>query len=193
MTTTELIAHLHEADPDGTSEVSVGNVPVTFVTKEPGYYDGRQQVFIRDDRGQIAGAKYNRDRPKIVIHSLSITERLWDDPDMPVDYSGLSPAQAEQRRAYHDRVRQAVREVEFSIVRDEYVAWVRDRFGSLLEENEDILTSAVTFLVDHPELMQPDPAVTDARLSAKENMQRTWDAKLDVGEQDGYFRVGFKK
>lgn len=91
MKTKELIRQLQEADPSGEEEVSVGNTDIYFVTAEPAYYDGLQEVLIHDESNKpyysICGAKLRSKGAKIVIHDYSIREALVDNVDLPIDYS----------------------------------------------------------------------------------------------------------
>ena len=41
MTTTDLIKLLQEIDPEGDTEVCIGNTPIWYVERLPAYYDGR--------------------------------------------------------------------------------------------------------------------------------------------------------
>lgn len=85
MKTKELIRQLQKEDPSGELDVCVGNVDIYFVEKLPGWYDGCQQIFIRDEDGYIVKAKYNSKIDKIKIHITSIEDLLLDYPDMVVD------------------------------------------------------------------------------------------------------------
>jgi len=115
MKTKELIRQLQEADPSGEDEVSVGNVDIHFVDREPAYYDGCLQVLVRDEAQNgynITGAKLVSQGNKVVIHTLSITDALWDNAELPIDYSGLTEGQAERYKETHEKVRQEVRDCE---------------------------------------------------------------------------------
>ena len=43
MTTKELIEALKKADPEGGTQVCVGNTPIYFVENETAYWDGRSE------------------------------------------------------------------------------------------------------------------------------------------------------
>lgn len=118
MKTKELIRQLQAADPTGEEEVSVGNVDIHFVDREPAYYDGCLQVLVRDENNKfynITGAKLVSRGSKVVIHTLSITDALWDNAELPIDYSGLTDAQALRYKESHDKTRQEVRDCEREI------------------------------------------------------------------------------
>lgn len=94
-------------------EVSVGNCDIHFVDIEPSYYDGCQQVLIRDEARNdynIIGATRRESGTKVVIHTLSIREAIWDDPDLPIDYSQLSGGRQADYQAKDDEQRVKCRE-----------------------------------------------------------------------------------
>lgn len=118
MKTKELIRQLQEADPSGEEEVSVGNVDIHFVDREPAYYDGCLQVLVRDENNKfynITGAKVVSNGNKVVIHTLSITDALWDNAELPIDYSGLTEGQTQRYKEAHDKTRQEVRDCETAL------------------------------------------------------------------------------
>jgi hypothetical protein len=91
MKTKELIKMLQEADPTGEEEVSVGNIGVWHVTREPAYWDGCQQVLKLDPDAEyynVIGAEIRGKGDKIVINDLSIRSAFWNRTDMPVTYDG---------------------------------------------------------------------------------------------------------
>ena len=91
MKTNELIRQLQEADPSGEEQVSVGNVAIWDVSKEPSYYDGCQQVLKLDPEAKyynVIGAEIRGYGDKIVINSLSIKGAMWNKIDIPVTYDG---------------------------------------------------------------------------------------------------------
>lgn len=93
MKTKELIRQLQEMDPTGEEDVTVGNVDIHFVGREPSYWDGCKQVLIRDEECEyynIIGAKVVSDGDKIVIETLSIRNAIWNDPDIPIEYDEYS-------------------------------------------------------------------------------------------------------
>jgi hypothetical protein len=90
VTTSELIAALREADPNGTTPVCIGNADVYFVQRLPAYHDGRLQQLIHDEskRGKawsIVGAKIIASGEKVDIVALSIRDVLVDMPDLPIE------------------------------------------------------------------------------------------------------------
>ena len=106
MTTAELIKQLQEVDPDGTTDVVIGNAPLISVCKQPAYYDGRMQRFVDDGAGNVR-AEYVSNGHKVSLFAWSIADRLWDFPDMEVNYAG-----AEELRELHETIRKEAREIE---------------------------------------------------------------------------------
>lgn len=93
MKTKKLIQLLQEEDPSGELECCVGNVDIYFVSKEPAYYDGRQEILVRDEANpyyNVTGAKITGRGDKIQFHLLSIDDAIWNDPELPVDLSECS-------------------------------------------------------------------------------------------------------
>jgi len=90
MKTRDLIAMLQKADPSGEEEVSVGNSDIYFVHTAPAYYDGCQQVLIRDNTEEvyfnITGVHIRGQGRKVVIHTYNTRELIWDDPKLPVTF-----------------------------------------------------------------------------------------------------------
>lgn len=92
MKTHELIKQLQEADPSGELDVCVENIDILFVDLEPAYYDGLQQVLIRDKNKphfNIVGAKVKRNGQKVTIHTLSIEDLFLDVPNAKIDLKEL--------------------------------------------------------------------------------------------------------
>lgn len=86
--TKELIKQLQEVDPSGELHACVGNVDIHFVSLEPAYWDGRQEILMRDESEQfynIIGAKITSEGNKVQIHTLSIDDAIFNNPGLPVD------------------------------------------------------------------------------------------------------------
>jgi hypothetical protein len=94
MTTSELIAALREADPSGNLPVWSGG-DVLFAEVQPAYYDGCLQLMVREKRADgfhnVTGAKVVSSGQKVRLHSMGVEGLLLNDPEAPVDLSGLSP------------------------------------------------------------------------------------------------------
>ena len=98
MKSKEVIRLIQEIDPTGEIEVCVGNEDIHFIDRVAAYYDGCLRVLVRDPGKEpyydVVGIKYVSKGDKIDIHTLSVKDVIWEDPDVPIDYSGLGKAQA---------------------------------------------------------------------------------------------------
>lgn len=72
MKTKELIAALQKVDPTGELEVVAGGDPISFVSKEPAYYDDSLEILIRDPsittHNNIIGYKVTKAGNKVKLH-----------------------------------------------------------------------------------------------------------------------------
>lgn len=88
MKTKELVRQLQKEDPSGELEVCVDNIDILHVSREPAYYDGCQEILIRDVNTKcydIVGVKITSKGTKIKIHPLSIEDAIFEDPGLPVE------------------------------------------------------------------------------------------------------------
>jgi hypothetical protein len=94
MKSKDLIALLQKEDPTGETEVCVNNSDILCVYKMPAYYDGSLEVLVRDPSKEpyydVIGAKRVRTGHKIKIITHSIEDAIWQNPDIPIDYSELN-------------------------------------------------------------------------------------------------------
>lgn len=118
MKTKELIKRLQEADPDGETEVCVGNEDILFVAKEPAYYDGCFQVLNRDPAKapyyNVVGIEIRGNGNKIVIHPHGLDWALLDHPEMPVSFDGKYSAEhySDSVEKLREKYRQLNKELE---------------------------------------------------------------------------------
>ncbi len=90
MKTKKLIEILNDLDPSGELECCVDNQDIFFVEKLPAYYDGRQEILIRDESNpyyNVIGAKITSRGTKLKIRTLSIEDAIWDNVNLPIDLS----------------------------------------------------------------------------------------------------------
>jgi hypothetical protein len=90
MKTNKLIKLLQNADPTGEAEVCVSNQDILDVASMPAYYDGRQEILIRDESlncYDVIGGKITSLGTKIKIITHGLDEALMDHPDLPIDLS----------------------------------------------------------------------------------------------------------
>jgi len=94
----ELIAKLQEADPTGELPVCVGNIDVWYVEKAEAYWDGNLEQLDRSDSKfyNIIGGKVIASGCKVQIRTLSISDAIWEDPDIPVEFVGMSEENKER-------------------------------------------------------------------------------------------------
>jgi hypothetical protein len=115
MTSAELIKYLQAEDPEGNTEVCVGNRPIHFVSREPAYYDGPLQELIEDPAKKpyyaVIGAKYVMIGDKVQIHTLDVEGVIENDPETPVDYS-QAPRMADAVKRWREETRKIKAEVE---------------------------------------------------------------------------------
>jgi hypothetical protein len=159
MKSRELIRLLLEEDPTGETEVSVGNIDIFGVHLEPSYWDGKLQLLIRDESKKpyydVVGGKYCVRGSKITITPMSITDVLWDDPDVPVDYSELGQY-AEKYREADDKTRQASRDVALKVEMEAFQCWVKSKAEAIRPgDTDDCCNAADYFFEKHLHVGDP--------------------------------------
>lgn len=97
MKTKELIELLQKADPDGNTDVTIGNAPISYVDRLPAYYDGRLQRIIYDANNVPRVGVLCSGGDKLVIHYRSISDCLSDNPFMTVVREGGGELQDHER------------------------------------------------------------------------------------------------
>jgi len=141
MKTKDVIKRLQEVDPSGELDVSVGNIDIHFIDVEPGYYDGIQQVLIRDETCRyynIVGGKFNSSQNKVVIHTHAISDFLFENPDGYVDYSGLPEYNKQSYKESLDKVREFSRDSSYKLELEYFQKHIRQRAAELSSELDDI-------------------------------------------------------
>ena|ERR1700742_1628707 len=91
MKTKDLIRLLNELDPTGEGHACIGNKDILSAHWEGSYYDGCLQVLKREGdfyEPDIVGAEIRSKGRKLVIEPWSISDALWNEPDMPVAFDG---------------------------------------------------------------------------------------------------------
>ena len=198
MKTKELIRRLQIEDPVGETEVCVDNVDILFVSGEPAYHDGPAQVLIRDESNpyyNVIGAKYLRSGSKIVIHTHSISDAITDNSDLPVDYSQLSPVQAENTRRHHDATRQFMKDLEYQHQLENFIRWVEAKVSSQTVDTEDLKARARYFFeLRTPEQQKPKypDGLPTVGTSFYTRQQYCWDQMFEVVFEHGFWSIKFK-
>jgi len=93
MTSSQLIELIKQADPDGNTPIGVGNSDILDVCREPAYWDGCLQQLYRDKNSSgynIVGGEFVSEGCKIVISPHSISDAIFENPDLPVKYDNYT-------------------------------------------------------------------------------------------------------
>jgi hypothetical protein len=184
MKTKELIKQLLDADPSGEREVCVGNVDIFFVEKMPAFYDGRLQVLQRDENLKgynIVGAKLVSSGLKINIHTMSIFDALWDNPNLPIDYSDLSQECAVRYKESHEKTRQQVLDCENKIEVSYFVDFVKTKADKITDDMDGVVERARLFFEEN--LSPKDPIPNDIPIEGESYVSRRnkqWEQQIDV-------------
>lgn len=145
MKTKELIRQLQEADPSGELHVCVGNIDISFVSREPAYYDGRQEILECDENCGIRHARITGHGQKIQIHTLSIDDAIFQDPSLPVEIDTGNPQTDREYKAMVLKWRKEAVDVLEELERDhkfsgnEYnLKRIQDGKNKIAEEENEI-------------------------------------------------------
>lgn len=145
MKTKELIRLLQEADPTGEEEVTVGNTDIHFVDASEAYYDGCQQILIKDESRKgsynVIGGKVRAEGIKVCIHTHSITDAIFNNPKLPIEYD--SHYAKNHYKKYHDKMRKFSRDVDYKIGLESFIQFVTNRIPAI--EKEKIVKVATEF------------------------------------------------
>lgn len=190
MKTKELIRQLQKADPTGELETCVLNEDIHFVDTLPALYDGKLQVLTRDDSKNcynIIGGKYVVKGHKVVIFPISITDALWNDPDMPVDYSELNSDSVSRYMQSDDLTRQSSRNVDLKISMESFYRWVEKKAQDIRPEVKDCLPESERFFQNHLNVDDPVkdlPAIEKYGYkvypSYNERQEAYWEDRIEV-------------
>lgn len=190
MKTKELIRQLQENDPTGEEECCVGNADIHFVESLPAYYDGCLQVLKRDEANEyynIIGAKYTCRGRKVKIHTLSISDALFNDKDLPVEFDCSEASKERYEKLVADR-RLEIAQVEKDVDRGFFLQYMEKRFITLGDDFrlEEIQAAAGKF---YDENLTPDDPMPDEfrKMSESWHTRRClqWDREIVVTFQDG--------
>lgn len=115
MTSKELIEALRKEDPDGDTEVCVGNIPIYFLGNEAAYWDGRLEMLIQDHSKDpyynIVGYKVTGRGRKVQLHLMDLDDVILDDPDTPVDLSELEDQTKEMWKERVEDLREETKKI----------------------------------------------------------------------------------
>lgn len=193
MKTKKLIELLQKEDPTGEEEVSVGNQDIFFVAKEPAYYDGRQQVLIRDWDNKyynVIGAKYRSRGSKIVIHTHSIADALWENPDLPVDYSELGDRDIKSYRECDQATSKASIDCQTELELENFVSYCKNKAADIYSDTEEVPRLAREFFLanlKHDDPMPKDIPYINESWNSRRHKQ--WDREVDIQWVDLEFQI----
>ncbi len=163
MKTKDLIRHLKDADPSGELECCVGNADILAVYHQPAYWDGCLQVLVRDKTKSpyydVVGARYVSDGYKVMIQPLSVSDALLENPDLPVDTSGLYDSARSRYDHAVSKQRAVMLEIHQSGDRAEFLEYIAQRLAQ--QHGEDF---------ERSEAMDTAGEFFDANLSWRDKM-----------------------
>ena len=195
MKTKELIKFLQEADPIGETEVSVGNVDISFVEELPAYYDGPQQVLTRDAEGYLIGGKYNRSGRKVQIHTAPLSELVWDRREFTVDYSDLDKDRQISYKENHDKIREDADKFTHQTELEYFTEHIKKRAVQIMEDDTGSLDEIIKdFFIKHinPYAKFPDdiPWVGESYITRR---NKQWEREVDVVYSENGFEIKKKE
>lgn len=188
MKTKELIRLLQKEDPSGEIEVCVGNVDISWISMEPAYYDGPQQVLTRNEKGKKIGGKYCRSGHKIQIHLWGFSELIWDYKDAVIDYSELDEERQKSYKENHDKIRDAAKNCDYKLELENFTEWAKEK-ATLLADDGGIVEVAKDFfdanITPYDRIPDDIPIIMESHDSRR---QKQWNRQFEVS----YSTEGFK-
>lgn len=130
MKTKEVIKLLQEEDPSGELECCVGNADIYYIETLPCYYDGCQQVLIRDPNNKyynVIGAKFIGHGTKINIRTLSISDAIFNDENLPVEYDADYSKRHYEK--WVDRQKEQAKEIKEDVEKRTFIEYCKNRFS----------------------------------------------------------------
>lgn len=196
MKTKELIKLLQEADPSGEVEVCIGNADIHFVEILPAYYDGRLQVLQRNpdiNAYNITGAKLFENGDKIVLHPLSIFDAIWNDPDLPIDYSDLSKESAERYKYAHDKTKFEAKELENKIELGYFIEFVAEKANKITDDLINLEEIARDFFVENLKTFDLFPFDLNTSGESYVSLRKSqWEKTINVDYDGERIYISFK-
>lgn len=114
MKTKRLIELLQEADPTGNLEVCVNKQDIFNVSQCPHYYDGCQEILIRDKKLEpyydVVGGKYLEKGNGVVIEVLSLKEAISCNPDMEIKYNKYTKKYKKDHNKWRKKIKEILNE-----------------------------------------------------------------------------------
>lgn len=185
MKTKDLIDALKLADPTGEEHVCVGNVDIHFIQNEPSYYDGPQQIIERDGC-EIKSARFQKLGRKVQIHTISILDVLADNHHLPIDYSQLSPLDAQNTMKHHKEYVEFFKNMENEMEYELFHQWALKKAKELTVDLDDFKDITKSFFDKHIDRNAPIPAT---HLSYNERRVHQWNGDFNVVMENGFLKV----
>lgn len=197
MKTKELIRQLIEADPSGELEVGLG-ADIHFVERLPSYYDGYQQVLIKDENGRIVGGKYVEGQDKVWIYTYSFSDAIWDYEDFPIEYSNYTM----RYKKCHDEIRQSSISHNEKMELYYFTKYIKEKVNEHVDHLDRVDTVCEEFFREHYTYKTPIPE--DIRAPRHENNHQVWlgyckmreiqwNREVDIKIEDGMDLILTKK
>lgn len=191
MKSKEVIRLLQELDPDGETEVCVGNMDIDYIECLPAYYDGTLQVLQRDeskDGYNIIGAKYCIDGDKLCIVPLSISDAIvHQDCSLNVDYSELTEDRREQLKKQHNDLRDWHKNMEDDLDRETFIKWAIEEANKLTVDL-DWFESQVRFFAEK-NIFRGLVAKVPQGESYNSTLRSIFSTKYEVVIEDGFLKI----
>jgi hypothetical protein len=138
MKTKQVIALLQKADPEGELEVCCGNVDISYIGRDPAYWDGTLQVLVRNEKGRVIGGKYKREGHKVQIHLLPFSTLLWDNEKAVMDYSELDEGRQKEYKENHENIRKAAMACDHELEFEHFSKHIKERALKLMDDEGDL-------------------------------------------------------
>ena len=178
MKSKELIRLLQELDPTGELEVSVGKTDIFYIIKNASFWDGTLQVLQREESKKpyynVIGARYKSTGQHLSIVPLSISEAIWENPDLPVDYS---EGNCKVYRATDDITRQESKDATFKWQIELFTEWVKDKVDNI-RPGENCKEDAEQFYRQN--LSPADPVKNIPNSNERQRLEATWNDTVEV-------------
>lgn len=177
-----IAALLDAADGDENLHVCVGNVDISFVSNEPAYWDGTQQIVIRDEKGYAISGKYHRSGRKIQVYLCSFGDLIWDHKDFVIDYSELPDDRREQYKKNHDDIREASKNIDYQLEIEYFTKHIKERTNKLKDDDGWDRTQLAKDFYDknlNPYMKIPDdiPIIGESYITRR---NKQWEREIEV-------------
>jgi hypothetical protein len=169
MKTKEVIKLLQEEDPSGELEVSIGGVDILFIEALPYYYDGRQQVLVKNEKGNVIGGRYTESGNKVVIHYRGFSDYIWDDENFQIEYGS---EHTKKFKEHHDKIRQQGIDCREEMDLRYFTQYIKDKLKDKVDELSDIDDISKDFYLKHYNRNTPIPE--DIRAPIQEGGRQVW-------------------